>query len=121
MPAAYLAAVSMAALDGRASPCVTVVTPSGSGGTIRVDVQLGPGCPPMFGADERGTVVVTGSWTPQLATFVMDFTQVTSGGRPMLVVGIATMTVARSGTDHFVIAYSEEDIRLGTGAAREEI
>jgi len=117
VPAAYLAAVSMAALDGRASPCATVVTPAGSGGTIRVDVQLGPGCPPMFGADERGTVVVTGSWTPQLATFVMDLTQVTSGGRPMLVVGIATMTVARSGTDHLVVAYGEEDIRVGTGAA----
>src|SRR5262249_22024140 len=117
VPAAYLAAVSMAALDGRPSPCATVVTPSGSGGTIRVDVSLGPGCPPMFGADDRGTVVVTGTWTPQLATFVMDLTQVTSGGRPMLVVGIATMTVARSGADHLIVAYGEEDIRVGTGSA----
>ena len=117
VPAAYLAAVSMAALDGRTSPCATVVTPAGSGGTIRADVSLGPGCPPMFGADERGTVVVTGTWTPQLATFVMDLTQVTSGGRPMLVVGIASMTVAPSGTGHLVVAYGEEDIRVGTGAA----
>src|SRR5207344_1842799 len=31
VPAAYLAAVSMAALAGRASPCARVITPSGSG------------------------------------------------------------------------------------------
>jgi hypothetical protein len=114
VPAAYLAAVSMAALDGRPSPCASVVTASG---TVRVDVSLGPGCPPMFGADERGTVVVTGTWTPQLATFVMDFTQVISGGRPMLVVGLASMTVAPSANGHLVVAYGEEDIRVGTGTA----
>jgi hypothetical protein len=117
VPAAYLAAVSMAALDGRASPCANVVTPAGSGGTVRVDVSLGPGCPPMFGADERGTIVVTGAWTPQLATFVMDLTQVTSGGHPMLVVGIASMTVAPSGATHLLVTYGEEDIRVGTGPA----
>jgi len=114
VPAAYLAAVSMAALDGRASPCASVVTASG---TVRVDVSLGPGCPPMFGADEHGTVVVTGTWTPQLATFVMDFTQVTSGGRPTRVVGLASMTVAPSANGHLVVAYGEEDIRVGTGTA----
>ena len=114
VPAAYLAAVSMAALDGRASPCATVVTPSG---TVRVDVRLGPGCPPMFGADERGTVVVTGTWTPQLATFVMDLTQVTSGGQPMLVVGLASMTVAPSGAGHLLVTYGEEDIQVGSGTA----
>jgi hypothetical protein len=117
VPAAYLAAVSMAALDGRPSPCATVTTPSGSGGTVRVDVALGPGCPPMFGADDHGTVVVTGAWTPQEATFVMDLTQVTSGGHPVLVVGIATMTVTRSGATHLIVAYGEEDIRVGTGTA----
>jgi hypothetical protein len=117
VPAAYLAAVSMSALGGRASPCATVVTPAGSGGTVRVDVSLGPGCPPMFGADEQGTVVVTGTWTPQLATFVMDLTGVTSGGRPTLVVGIASLTVAPSDATHLVVAYGEEDIRVGTGPA----
>ena len=117
VPAAYLAAVSMAALGGRASPCARVVTPASDGGTVRVDVSLGPACPPMFGADERGTVVVTGTWTPQLATFLMDLTGVTSGGRPMLVVGIASMTVAPSDATHLVVAYGEEDIRVATGAA----
>ncbi len=71
----------------------------------------------MFGAEEHGTVVVTGTWTPQLATFVMDLTGVTSGGRPMLVVGIASMTVARADATHLVVAYGEEDIRVGTGTA----
>ncbi|MGZ6060425.1 MAG: hypothetical protein ACXWLP_13280 [Myxococcaceae bacterium] len=116
VPAAYLAAVSMAALDGRSSPCARVVTPAGSG-TIRVDVSLGPGCPPMFGADEHGTMVVTGTWTPQGATFLMDFTDVTSGGRPMVVVGIATMTVVPRDATHLVIAFGEEDVRVGTGTA----
>src|SRR5689334_20549308 len=87
VPAAYFAAVSMAALDGRPSPCANVVTPAG-GSTVRVDVGLGAGCPPMFGAGEGGTMVVTGTWTPELATFVMDFTGINSGGDPMLVVGI---------------------------------
>lgn len=117
VPAAYFAAVSMAALDGRPSPCATVVTPAGTGGSIRVDVSLGPGCPPMYGADEHGTVVVTGTWTPEVATFVMDFTEVSEGGRPMVVVGIAAMTVTRSASNHLLIAYGEEDIRVGTGTA----
>ena len=117
VPAAYFAAVSMAALGGRSSPCATVVTPSGAGSTVRVDVSLGPGCPPMFGADDRGTVVVTGTWTPDLATFVMDFTRISSGGRPMVVVGIAAMSVVPSSDGHLIIAYGEEDIRVGTAAA----
>jgi hypothetical protein len=117
VPAAYFAAVSMAALDGRASPCARVVTPAGSGGTIRVDVSLGPGCPPVFGADESGTAVVTGTWTPQLATFVMDFTGLSYGGRPMVVVGIGAMIVTPTDATHLVIAYGEEDILVGTGNA----
>jgi len=115
VPAAYFAAVSMAALDGRSSPCARVVTPGGGGATLRVEASLGPGCPPMLGADEQGTVVVTGTWTPQLATFVMDFTGVSSGGRPMVVVGIGAMTVVPSSSGHLTIAYGEEDIRVGTG------
>lgn len=115
VPAAYFAATSMAALDGRPAPCARVVTPAGSGGDVRVEVSLGPGCPPMFGADETGTAVVTGAWTPQLATFVMDFTGVSYGGRQMLVVGLASMTVAPLNSTHLVIAYGEEQIVVGNG------
>ena len=117
VPAAYFAAVSMAALGGRPSPCASVVTPAGSGADVRVEVSLGPGCPPMFGASESGTAVVTGTWTPQLATFVMSFTGLSSGGRPMIVVGIGSMTVAPSSATHLAIAYAEEDILVGTGSA----
>jgi len=117
VPAAYFAALSMAALEGRSSPCVRVETPAGSGSDVRVEVSLGPGCPSMLGPGERGTVVVTGSWTPQLATFVMDFTGMSYGGRPMAVVGIATMTVVPRDPNHLVIAYGEEDIMVGTGTA----
>jgi len=115
VPAAYFAAVSMAALGGRSSPCANVVTPSGPGTDVRVQISLGPGCPPMFGADESGTAVVAGAWTPQLATFVMDFTGLSSGGRPMVVVGIATMTVTPSSATHLLVAYGEEEIMVGTG------
>jgi hypothetical protein len=114
VPAAYFAAVSMAALGGRSSPCARVVTPSGSGGTVRVDVRLGPGCPQMFGAEESGTAVVTGTWTPQVATFVMDFTALSSSGHPMVVVGIAAMTVTPASSNRLIIAYGEEDIRVST-------
>jgi hypothetical protein len=120
VPAAYFAVASMAALDSRPSPCASVVTPAGSGGDVRVDVSLGPGCPPMFGGDETGTAVVIGTWTPQLATFVMDFTGLSSGGHQMLVVGLASMTVAPSSAGHLVIAYGEEAITVGnsnTGGA----
>jgi len=117
VPAAYFAAVSVAALDGRTSPCAKVITPAGSGGEIRVDIGLGAGCPPMFGADEAGTVVVTGTWTPQLATFAMSFVGASSGGRPMTVVGIGAMNVVRSGATHLLLAYGEEDILLSTGTA----
>lgn len=116
VPAAYFAAVSMAALGGGSSPCASVVTPAGSGGNIEVDVSLGPSCPPMFNTGDTGTVVVTGTWTPELATFVMDFTGVSSMGVPMLVVGIASMTVTPSSTNHLVIAYGEEDISVATGS-----
>jgi hypothetical protein len=118
VPAAYFAAASMAALDGRPSPCAKVVTPVGSGSQVRVDVSLGADCPPMFGADESGTVVVTGAWTPQLATFVMDFTGVSYAGRQMVIVGIASMTVVRANTTHLVIAYAEEDIMVGTSSTK---
>ncbi len=125
VPAAYFAAVSMAALDGRPSPCVNVVTPADSGGDVRVAISLGPSCPPMFGGDESGTAVVTGIWTPQLATFVMDFTGLSYGGHQMLVVGLASMTVAPSDTTHLVIAYGEEDIAVesanNTGAAVKQV
>jgi hypothetical protein len=114
VPAAYFAAVSMAALGGRPSPCATVVTPAASGGDVRVEVSLGPGCPQMFGANELGTTVVTGAWTPQLATFVMDFTGVSSDGRPLLVEGVASMTVVPTDATHLVVAYGEEDIEVGT-------
>ena len=116
VPAAYFAASSMAALAGRPSPCAKVVTPAGSAGALRVDVSLGPGCPPMFGAGEQGTVVVTGVWTPQLATFLMDFTGVSYDGRPMVVVGIGSMTVAPRDANHLLVAYAEEDVRVATGA-----
>jgi hypothetical protein len=92
VPAAYFAATSMAALAGHSSPCATVVTPAGSGGDVRVEVNLGAGCPPMFGADESGTAVITGVWTPQLASFVLDFTGLSYGSHQMLVVGIGSLT-----------------------------
>jgi hypothetical protein len=115
VPAAYFAAASMSALDGRPSPCASVVTPTGSSGAVRVDVSLGPGCPPMLGPGESGTAVVTGIWTPQLATFVMDFTGLSYGGHQLLVVGLASMTVAPVDATHLVIAYGEEDIVVGSG------
>jgi hypothetical protein len=115
VPAAYFAATSMAALAGRSSPCAKVVTPGGSAGDVRVDISLGPGCPPMFGADESGTTIVTGAWTPQLATFVMDFTALSYGGQQMLVVGLASMTVVPLDSTHLAIAYGEQDIMVGNG------
>ena len=114
VPTAYFAAVAMSALGGSSSPCANVVTP---GATARVEVSMGAGCPPMFGADDSGTVVVTGAWTPQLATFVMDFTGLTSGGQAMLVVGIGALTVTPGSANHLTIAYGEEDIMVGTGEA----
>ena len=116
VPAAYFAAVSMSVLGGGTSPCAHVATPVGSGRDVEVDVSLGPGCPPMFGAGENGTVAVTGVWTPELATFVMDFTGVTDGGSPMVVEGIASMTVTPSSDNHLEIAYGEQDITVATGS-----
>jgi len=115
VPAAYFAAVSMAALKGGSAPCANVATPDGAS-TVKVNVSLGPTCPPMFGAGENGTVVVTGAWTPQLATFVMDFTGVDDGGSPLIVVGIGSMTVTPSSENHLLIGYGEEDISVATGS-----
>jgi hypothetical protein len=114
VPAAYFAAVSMAALGGRPSPCTNVAN---SGSNVHVDVSLGASCPPMYGAGESGTVVVTGTWTPQLATFVMDFTGVSSDSQELYVVGIGSMTVAPTSDGHLIIGYGEEDILIGTGTA----
>lgn len=114
VPAAYFSAVTMAALDGRVSPCTNVVTPGG-GGEIRVEVSLGGSCPPMFGhAGEAGTMVVTGTWTPTFATFAMDFTSINAGGTGFLVAGIGIMTVTVSGT-RLLIAYGEEAVMIASG------
>jgi len=110
VPAAYFATVTMNALNGRVSPCANVLS---GGGDVHVEVGLGGSCPPMYGHD-AGTMVVTGTWTPSLATFVMDFTGITQDGEPMLVVGIGSMTVAPSGA-HYTIAYGEESIKIATG------
>lgn len=114
---AYFAAVAMSSLGGNPAPCADVVTPAGSGSAIEVDVSLGASCPPMFGAGEGGTVVVTGTWTPQLATFLMDFTKVTEDGSATTVVqGIANMTVTPSTGTHLLVGYGEEDITVETGS-----
>jgi hypothetical protein len=117
VPTAYFAAVAFAALDGQPSPCANVTTPAGSGSDVRVEVSLGPGCPPMFSASDSGTTVVTGTWTPQLATFVMDYTGVATDTDPMLVVGIGTLTVTPSNGTHLLLAYGEQDISIATGLA----
>jgi hypothetical protein len=113
VPTAYFATIAMQSLEGRPSPCANVVSPTGSS-QVRVDVSLGASCPPMFSRDEQGVVVVTGTWAPPIATFVMDFVGVTEGGAGMLVVGIGAMTVTTNGA-HYVIAYGEEDILIASG------
>ncbi len=88
VPAAYFAAVSMAALDGsrlavRAGhhPRRLRGAPSAS---TSASARAARRC---LAPTSSGTVVVTGTWTPQGATFLMDFTGVSYGGRPMVVVG----------------------------------
>ena len=115
VPTAYFAAVSMAALGGRPSPCASVTTPAGSS-TVHVDVSLGAGCPPMFGAGEGGVVAVTGTWTPQLGTFFMDYTNMQFDGQPWAVEGVANMTVVPMNGTHLVIAYGEQDVMIAQGA-----
>jgi hypothetical protein len=115
VPAAYAATLAMTTLGGGTSPCTNVVTPAGSA-DVMVNVSLGAGCPPMFTDGESGTVVVAGAWTPQEATFSMDFTNATSGDSPILVVGIGVMSVTPMGSDHLIIVYGEEAISVGTGS-----
>ena len=82
VPAAFLAATAMSSLGGTPSPCVSV-DPQGStdgGQSVQVNVQLGPGCPQLFGQTQGGTMVVTGVWTPNLGVFLADFTSVPCPG-----------------------------------------
>src|SRR6516225_8538208 len=110
VPAAFVSAVAMSALGGNTSPCATVVTPPGSTGQqVRVDIHLGPGCPIPFDGETNGTLVVTGVWTPQLATFASDFTQVEQGDGELLVLKIAVMTVVPRDT-HLLISYAQQDV-----------
>src|SRR5713101_7657836 len=90
VPAAFSATVAMSALGGGISPCATV-TPQAN--ASRVDIRLGPGCPSPFGNRTNGTIVITGVWTPQLATFLADFTEANQG---LLVQKIASMKSARN-------------------------
>jgi hypothetical protein len=116
VPAAFVAASAMASLNGAAAPCANVSTPVGSdGGQVQVDVHLGPGCPSPFLDTGGGTMVVTGVWTPTLATFFADFTQVQEGSTQLLVMKIATMTVVPQGT-HLTVAYLQQDVEAGSGA-----
>ena len=114
VPAAFVSAVAMSALGGTTSPCATVVTPPGAAGQqVGVDIHLGPGCPLPFDGERDGTLVVTGMWTPQLATFVSDFTQVEQGDRELLVLKIAVMTVVPRDT-HLLISYAQQDVETRT-------
>ncbi len=117
VPAAFVSAVAMSALGGSVSPCATVVTPPGPNGQqVRVDIHLGPGCPMPFDAEDNGSFVVTGVWTPELATFASDFTQVEHGGRELLVLKIGVMTVVPRGS-HLLISYLQQDVETTMGAS----
>ena len=105
--AAFSATVAMSALGGQVSPCATVIPQAGAS---RVDIRLGPGCPSPFGDQTNGTIVVTGVWTPQLATFLADFTAANQG---LLVQKIATMTVVPQ-QSRLIIAYVQQDVSFIT-------
>ena len=107
VPAAFTAAVAMSALSGQVSPCATVIPQPNSS---RIDIHLGPGCPSPFGNETNGTIVVTGVWTPQLATFLADFTEANQG---LLVQKIGSMTVVPQGS-RLIIAYAQQDVSFGT-------
>src|SRR5262249_32299257 len=109
VPAAFTATVAMSALGGRSSPCATVI-PQPNG--YRVDISLGPGCPSAFGNDTNGTIVVTGVWTPQLATFLADFTAANQG---LLVEKIGSMTVVPQ-QSRLIIAYLQQDVSFTSDA-----
>jgi hypothetical protein len=117
VPAAFVSAAAMSALGGKVSPCATVVVPpTANSPQVRVDVNLGAGCPMPFAGEGNGTLVVTGTWTPQLAIFVSDFTQVEGGGRDLLVLRIAVMTVVPQNT-HLLISHLQQDVETRTGAS----
>jgi hypothetical protein len=117
VPAAFVSTLAMSALGGTASPCATVVTPPASNGhPVRVDIHLGPGCPIPFDAEQNGTFVVTGVWTPELAVFASDFTQVEHGERELLVLKIGVMTVVRRAA-HLLISYQQQDVETSAGAS----
>jgi hypothetical protein len=117
VPAAFVSTLAMSTLKGTVSPCATVVTPPASNGhQVRVDIHLGPGCPMPFDGEKTGTFVVTGVWTPGLAIFASDFTQVEHGDRELLVLKIALMTVVRHDT-HLLISYQQQDVETTAGAS----
>jgi len=107
VPAAFSAAVAMSALGGHSSPCATVIPQANAS---RVDIRLGPGCPSPFGNASNGTIVVTGVWTPQLATFLADFTEANQG---LLVQKIASMSVVPQ-QSRLTIAYLQQDVSFAT-------
>ncbi len=117
VPAAFVSAVAMSALGGTVSPCATVVTPPSSNGhQVRVDIHLGPGCPMPFDAKGNGTFVVTGVWTPELATFAADFTQVEHGDRELLVLKIGVMIVVPRGS-RLLVTYAQQDVEASGSEA----
>ena len=107
VPAVFSATVAMSALGGHVSPCASVIPQANAS---RVDIRLGPGCPSPFGDQTNGTIVVTGVWTPQLATFLADFTAANQG---LLVQKIATMTVVPQ-QSRLIIAYVQQDVSFIT-------
>jgi hypothetical protein len=107
----------MSALGGKVSPCATVVVPpTASSQQVRVDVHLGPGCPMPFDGRGNGTFVVTGAWTPELAIFASDFTQMEHGASELLVLRIAVMTVVRRDT-HLLISYAQQNVETRADAS----
>src|SRR5215470_1186768 len=109
VPAAFSATVAMSALGGHVSPCASVIPQANAS---RVDIHLGPGCPSPFGNQTDGTIVVTGVWTPQLATFLADFTAANQG---LLVEKIGTMTVVPQ-QSRLIIAYLQQDVSFSSDA-----
>lgn len=118
---AQMAAMTMDAIKGTPSSCVSVKTActnypcNGS-----VTITIGPSCPLWLGGAATGTVDVTGSWTSvDSATLAQTFTnvQVAALGKNLAVASVMMLKSTRSGNNVTVKYLATNALAGASGSA----
>lgn len=116
LPLGFAGAAAMAAASGNQIAGVDVDSAFTTFPCTRqVTIHVGDSCPLPLGDSAAGVVVIVGIWqSPTQASLSCTFTNVSVGGRKLVVAGVSTCVVQSSG-NHVTITYVDQNVNVSSG------